>query len=77
MIRPAGMDDGRRRASRRTRGPLLQRGSAVIEYSLIASLGILVLVAMGDNVILEVINAVKEMYQAFTSAISMTYPTPD
>ena len=42
----------------------LQRGQALIEYTLIAGLGVLVLVANADA-IPALMNALKQVYEAF------------
>ncbi|MBB1088710.1 hypothetical protein H4F99_09430 [Lysobacter sp. SG-8] len=52
-----------------------QRGSAVIEYSIIAMLVIVVLVA-NENVVGQLMQAIKDLYGAFTHALSVTFPSP-
>lgn len=52
----------------------LQRGSAVIEYCIVALLAILVLVGSDEDVVRMVLDAIRSMYRAFTSALSITYP---
>lgn len=57
------------------RAPLrLQQGSAVIEYCIVALLAILVLVGSDEDVVRMVLDAIRSMYRAFTSALSITYP---
>lgn len=63
--------NGRRGASVPRR---LQRGSAVVEYSIVAFLAVTVLVGVDENVVQMVMEAVRTMYLAFTNALSMTYP---
>lgn len=50
-----------------------QRGSAVVEYTIITLLVVVVLIA-DTNVIAMVIDAVKQLYGAFTFALSITTP---
>lgn len=50
----------------------LQRGQALIEYTLIAGLGVLVLVANADA-IPALMNALKQVYEAFVYAISLSW----
>lgn len=52
----------------------LQRGSAVIEYTLVAFLAVLVLVGTDQDVVKMVMEAIRTIYRAFTSALSMTFP---
>jgi|GEM_PF-2738568 len=54
-------------------GPRGQRGSALIEYTLIAFLLVVVLVSQG-NAIAQLMQAIKDLYEAFSYAISMTFP---
>ncbi|QDH71594.1 hypothetical protein [Marilutibacter alkalisoli] len=56
------------------KGPRRQRGSAIVEYSIITMLVIVVLVA-NDNVVGQLMQAIKGMYEAFSYALSMTFPT--
>lgn len=51
-----------------------QRGSAVIEYAIIALLAVVVLVGSDEDVVRMVLEAIRTIYRAFTNAISMTYP---
>lgn len=60
-------------AGRRAR----QSGSAVIEYSIITLLAIVILLSAEENVVAMVMDALREIYRAFTHALSITYPTPD
>lgn len=52
----------------------LQGGSAVVEYAIVAFLAVIVLVGTDENVVQMVMDAIRTMYRAFTSALSMTYP---
>lgn len=52
-----------------------QRGSAAIEYLLVTSLVVIVIIAE-PNVVVEVMDAIKQVYRAFTFALGLTYPTP-
>ncbi len=52
-----------------------QAGSAAIEYLLVTSLVVIVLVAE-PNIVVELMNAIKQVYRAFTFALGLTYPTP-
>lgn len=52
----------------------VQRGSAVIEYAIVALLAIIVLMGTDEDVVRMVLEAIRTIYRAFTSAISMTYP---
>lgn len=54
------------------RSPRRQRGQAVIEYTLVTFLVVLVLVA-NPNVITEIVDAIRSVYQAFAHAISVSY----
>lgn len=63
-VRRSGL--GRRRGA---------RGSAAIEFSIITFLVVVVLIAE-PNVITLLLDAIKQVYGAFTSALSMTFPTP-
>lgn len=61
--------------ARRTPVPRrLQRGSALVEYSIIAFLAVIVLVGTDENVVQMVMEAIRTIYLAFTNALSMTYP---
>ncbi len=51
-----------------------QRGSATVEYLLVTSLVVIVLVAE-PNVVVEVMDALKQVYRAFTFTLGFTYPT--
>ena len=52
----------------------LQRGSAIVEYTIVAFLAVLVLVGTDGDVVKMVMDAIRTIYLAFTSALSMTYP---
>lgn len=52
-----------------------QRGGATIEFSIITFLAVVVLLAEPD-VVTMLMDAIKQVYGAFTSALSMTFPTP-
>lgn len=52
------------------------RGSSTVEYTLVALLTVVVLIT-GPNVMSEVIDAFKDMYQAFSYAVGLTYPAPN
>lgn len=54
------------------RSPARQRGQALIEYTLVTFLVVVVLIA-NPNVITEIVDAIRSVYQAFTSAISVSY----
>ena len=54
----------------------LQRGSALIEYTIITGLAVLVLVS-NPNVVAETINAIKSVYEAFAYSLSTTFPLPN
>lgn len=57
------------------RGPgRLQRGSAVIEYTIVAFLAVVVLVGTDEDVVRMVMEAIRTIYGAFTHALSVTYP---
>lgn len=47
-----------------------QRGAALIEYTVVVSLGVLVLVAE-PNIVLELIESLRKAYQGFTYMLSM------
>lgn len=47
-----------------------QRGSALIEYSIVTALGIIVLVAE-PNIILELVQAMRKAYSSFVYALSL------
>lgn len=53
-----------------------QRGSAIIEYSIVTFLAIIVLISQ-ENQIAQLMDAIKEVYESFSFALSMTFPTPD
>ncbi|HDS1137568.1 TPA: hypothetical protein QDZ75_001602 [Stenotrophomonas maltophilia] len=50
--------------------PRRQRGAALIEYAVVASVGVLVLVAE-PNIVLELIDSLRKAYQGFTYMLSM------
>ena len=54
----------------------LQAGSATIEYAVIALVVALVLLGVDENVVTMVMDAIRGMYRAFTSALSLTFPAP-
>lgn len=54
--------------------PRYQRGSALIEYSIVAFLAIIVLISQ-ENQIAALMDAIKDLYGAFTYSLSMTFPT--
>lgn len=49
--------------------PHAQRGMATVEYAIIATLGVLVLVA-NPNIVLELANALRRIYTGFVYALS-------
>ena len=51
-----------------------QSGSATNEYTVIALLVATILIGLDENVVEMVMEAIRGMYRAFTSAISMTFP---
>lgn len=53
-----------------------QRGSATIEYSIVTFLAVIVLISQ-ENQIAQLMDAIKEVYESFSFALSMTFPTPD
>ncbi|MGQ4660761.1 hypothetical protein [Lysobacter sp. F6437] len=53
-----------------------QRGSAIIEYSIVTFLAVIVLISQ-ENQIAQLMDAIKEVYESFSFALSMTFPTPD
>lgn len=55
--------------------PQSQRGSAMVEYALISALVVIVLLS-GPSVITQILEAIRQVYEAFTFAIGLTYPTP-
>lgn len=61
------------RRKRQPRAPTRQQGSAIIEYSIIALLVVVVLIA-NDNVVGQLMQAIKDLYAAFSYALSMTFP---
>lgn len=63
----------KRARSARPTGPRRQRGSAVIEYTVITFLAIVVLITQ-DNQVARLLEAIKELYEAFSFAISITIP---
>lgn len=52
-----------------------QTGSAAIEYLLVTSLVVVILVAE-PNVVVQLMDAIKQVYRAFTFALGLTYPAP-
>lgn len=60
---------------RRVATPHAQRGSAVIEYTIVTFLAVAVLVAE-PNVVVELMEAIQKVYNAFTHALSLTFPAP-
>lgn len=69
---------GRQRTARRqvAAWPGRQRGSALIEYSIIAFLVVVVLISQ-DNVVARLMQAIRDLYGAFSFALSMTFPVPE
>lgn len=65
------MHRGKRRCGRI--GSARQRGVTTIEYAVVTVLFVLALIA-SPNVIPELMDALKRVYQAFTYAISVSYP---
>jgi len=61
------------RQARRAATARAQRGSAVIEYSIVTFLAVAVLVAQ-PNVVVDLMDAIHKVYEAFTHAISLTFP---
>lgn len=61
------------RHTRRAAAARAQRGSAVIEYSIVTFLAVAVVVAQ-PNVVADLMDAIHKVYQAFTHAISLTFP---
>ncbi|KAB8162453.1 hypothetical protein FKV24_018340 [Lysobacter maris] len=53
-----------------------QRGSALIEYTIVTGLAVLVLVS-NPNVVAETLNAIKSVYEAFAYSLSTTFPLPN
>lgn len=53
-----------------------QRGSALIEYSIIAFLVVVVLISQ-ENVVAQLMQAIRDLYGAFSFALSMTFPVPE
>ncbi len=47
-----------------------QRGAALVEYTIIAVLGIIVLIAE-PNIILELVEALRKAYSSFVYALSL------
>ncbi|WP_267112571.1 hypothetical protein [Xanthomonas sacchari] len=47
-----------------------QRGAALIEYSIVTMLAVIVLVAQ-PNIILELIDSLRKAYASFTYALSL------
>ena len=53
-----------------------QRGGALIEYTIVTGLAVLVLVA-NPNVVAETLNEIKSVYEAFAYSLSTTFPLPN
>jgi hypothetical protein len=53
-----------------------QRGSALIEYTVVTGLAVLVLLS-NPNVVAETIDAIKSVYEAFAYSLSTTFPLPN
>jgi Flp pilus assembly pilin Flp len=53
-----------------------QSGAAAVEYVVIALLIVIILLA-SPNVIAQLIEAIKQLYEAFTVAIGRTYVAPE
>lgn len=49
-----------------------QRGSALIEYSILTMLGVIVLIAQ-PNIVMEVVEALRTAYSSFVFAISLAW----
>lgn len=50
----------------------LQRGQGLIEYSIVTMLAVLILVG-NPNVILQLLEALREMYDAFVDTIALSW----
>lgn len=50
--------------------PRRQQGAALIEYSIVTMLGVIVLIAQ-PNIIMELIEALRKAYSSFTYAMSL------
>lgn len=50
--------------------PRQQQGAALIEYSIVTMLGVIVLIAQ-PNIIMELIEALRKAYSSFTYAMSL------
>lgn len=53
-----------------------QHGSALIEYTVVTGLAVLVLLS-NPNVVAETIAAIKSVYEAFAYSLSTTFPLPN
>lgn len=63
------------RGTRGRIGSAGQQGVTTVEYTVVSAVFLLALVA-APNVIPELMEAIKKLYQAFTYAISVSYPSP-
>lgn len=70
------MGQARYRRSGRQLGRQAQCGAATIEYVVVTAIFVLALLAP-TNTFADLMDAIKQIYQAFTFSISVTYPTPD
>ena len=61
--------------ARKRIGSARQRGVTTIEYVVVTAIFLLALVAAPD-VVPELMEAIKKLFQAFTYVISVSYPTP-
>lgn len=52
--------------------PARQRGQGLVEYSIVTLLAVLVLVAQ-PNVLIELVQAMRKLYAAFTYALSLSW----
>lgn len=50
--------------------PRRQQGAAIIEYSIVTMLGVIVLIAR-PNIIMELVEALRKAYSSFTYAMSL------
>ncbi len=55
------------------RMPRGQRGSALVEYTVVVLLLVVVLIATDGNVIRELVGAVREAYASFVYALSISW----
>lgn len=69
----AGGREARRPGVMRSR-PRYQHGNALVEYSIITFLAIIVLISQ-ENQVAALMDAIKDLYRAFTYSLSMTFPT--